>query len=318
VVDRRDVELLMVLQYDFPLSPNPYEYVGRRLGMSEEEVLERARRLLELGFLKRVGAYVNYRSEGLISALIGAEVRDDVMEEVLSELRRDHRVTHCYERDHEVYNMWFVVRARGVEELKKYVELLGAYGVRDCLVLLSKRTCKLSVRFDLWRGISWSPPQLAPERVPTIDELGIGREFVDYLRRLPLEPRPYLRLAESTGVSEEHIVGKIKELIESGVLRDFGAALDGEKLGFNHNAMVLMKVSEPLEACRRLALEVPEATHVVLRETLVGSWDYNIYVMVHSREKSAIDEVVDRIWALAKPLDYVVLYSRRNLKFVVR
>ena len=44
-LDSVDRQLLDIIQTDFPLSPRPYAELGQRLGLNEQEVLDRVRDL---------------------------------------------------------------------------------------------------------------------------------------------------------------------------------------------------------------------------------------------------------------------------------
>jgi len=88
-MDAGDVDLLMEVQYDFPLAERPYEVVGERMGVDEGWVIERLRELVKAGILKRIGAILNYRSRGLEAALVGMAAPEGMIEEVAAAVNRD-------------------------------------------------------------------------------------------------------------------------------------------------------------------------------------------------------------------------------------
>jgi len=302
-MERLDVDLLMELQYRYPLVPEPYKEIAERLKTTEDDVIRRIARLQ--GIIKRIGAYVSFRAVGKVSALVAARVHD--INSISERLKLDEDVSHCYERDH-YFNLWYVIKSRSKEELTRKVEeqLMGC----EYVVLHSKRTYKLSVKFDLVEGISRSPPELLPEKVPKLE--GMER-FLAMIRRFPLSRRPFREIGSSLGISEEDVIRTLEKLISVGAVRDVGAALDGDLLGFSHNCMLLIHSDMADEICRRIALEVPEATHVVLRETPRG-WRYNCYAMVHSRSRERIDYVVSEIVSRLSLDEFLPVMSRRNLK----
>jgi len=64
-----EVRALMELQYSFAFwLPDPYAEASARLGVGEDELLKALSGLRERGVLKRVGFYVNYRSQGAEAA----------------------------------------------------------------------------------------------------------------------------------------------------------------------------------------------------------------------------------------------------------
>mgnify|MGYP001772591511 CR=1 FL=1 len=302
-MDKLDVDLLMELQYRYPLVPEPYKEIAERLKTTEEDVL---RRIIKLqGVIKRIGAYVSFRAVGKTSALVAARV-DDV-NRVLESLRSDDDVSHCYEREH-YFNLWYVIKSRNKEELVEKVDKqLRGY---EHLILYSKRTYKLSVKFDLIEGISRSPPEVLPERIPRLEG---NEKFLSMIRRFPLSRRPFRDIGLSLGMNEDDVIDLLERLISIGAVRDVGAALDGDLIGFSQNCMLLISSDEPDKVCRRIALEIPEATHVVLRET-PKEWKYNCYAVFHSRDKEKAEEIISAVVSNLSLDEFLPVMSRRNLK----
>ncbi|MCD6348196.1 MAG: Lrp/AsnC family transcriptional regulator [Candidatus Korarchaeota archaeon] len=279
------VELLMKLQYEFPLDERPFTKVAEELGMSVDGLMGKVRRLKVEGVLKRIGFYVNYRSVGRFTALAAFASRGR-----WRELDREIglEVTHSYVRDHPKYDLWVVVKGSSREEVVRELERVSRkFGV-EYLLLPSKRVLRLSVKYDLLRGISraasWDKVNPNP---PAPEEVGVSREVIWRLRSLPLEVRPYKELASITGCTEGSFVDLIREMLRMGILGDPGAALDGRKIGFHVNGMSLMKDCGPL-------LERKEFTHVVERET-PEDWPYPCYGMVHSTNRRVILDVLEEL-----------------------
>lgn len=107
-LDRNDKLLINHLQGGFPLSSRPYQEIGEALGMSEEEVIERLRRLLEEGFLTRLGAILSAPHLGGARTLAAMQVPPDRVDEVAAAINRHPEISHNYERHHRT-NVWFVV-----------------------------------------------------------------------------------------------------------------------------------------------------------------------------------------------------------------
>ncbi len=307
-----DVNILMEAQYRFPVTPEPFRDMAEALGMDEEQLLGSLRRLKELRVVKRIGYYLNYRSQRRVAALVALRVPGPSLEAFKQLTRSDRDVTHSYLRDHPWYNVWIVVKKDSRGELEGYVEELARrVGAEDYAVLYGKRTYKLSVKFDLRRGVSWSLQGRLPEKVPSIEDLGIPMALVMDLRRgLPLKPRPYEEIASRYGLGVEELLGLVEELLAKGVLGDPGAALDGEKLGFRSNAMVVLPCED---CCEWVASNAAEATHVVLRETVPGKWEYPCYFMVHARRRDTALEVAHRV-SESLGVEASPIFSLENLK----
>ncbi|RUM87613.1 MAG: Lrp/AsnC family transcriptional regulator [Thermodesulfatator sp.] len=89
---------------------------------------------------------------------------------------------------------------------------------------------------------------------------------------LPLESRPFARLGEELGLSEEEVLALLRNLKERGILRHLGASPDSRRLGF---VTTLAAVSVPppkaQEVARRIATH-PEVTHCYLRRHRLNIW----------------------------------------------
>ncbi|BCU67274.1 AsnC family transcriptional regulator [Sulfolobales archaeon HS-7] len=310
-----DKELLMELQYHFPLHERPYLLISEKIGLSEKDVVNRIKYYVDHEVVKRVGMYINYRSKGMTAALVAAKLGPEKIESFRRKALGIREITHNFVRDHPEYNIWFVIKAKSKEELDdKIKELMETSEAHDYVILYSKKNLKLVVKYDIFKGVSWGEYEDLPEEIPTANELGISNEFLKYLSLpLPLGPRPFINLASKFGITETEIIDMISELKKKGVIKDYGATLNGEKVGITENAMVLIKAKDLEEACYRIAKNVKEATHVVLRESN-KPWDYLCYCMIHARSKEIIDVVAEKVFRVAGADDYIKLYSLDNLK----
>jgi DNA-binding Lrp family transcriptional regulator len=104
-VDRR---LINALQGGFPVCERPYAEAAARLGLGENELIERLRRLLARGVLSRFGPM--YRAERLGGAVTLAALRVPAaeVERVAAAVNGFPEVAHHYEREHAL-NLWFVL-----------------------------------------------------------------------------------------------------------------------------------------------------------------------------------------------------------------
>ncbi|MHC1635218.1 MAG: siroheme decarboxylase subunit alpha [Candidatus Methanospirareceae archaeon] len=144
-------ELLQILQDDFPLERRPWAKIAEKLGISEDEVLERTRKLFEEGIIRRISPVLDARRVGLCaSTLIAMRVPEEKMEEVVNVVNKYENVTHNYEREHD-YNLWFTLLAPDEAELRRIVEeIKRKAGVSDVdiLDLPTNRYFKIDVRFQ--------------------------------------------------------------------------------------------------------------------------------------------------------------------------
>ncbi|MEZ4567573.1 MAG: Lrp/AsnC family transcriptional regulator [Desulfobacterales bacterium] len=61
---------------------------------------------------------------------------------------------------------------------------------------------------------------------------------------MPVEKRPYQVIAETIGTDEKTVLTTVRDLVDRGIIRRFGATLRHQKSGFTANAMVAWQVDE--------------------------------------------------------------------------
>ncbi|BAN90411.1 Lrp/AsnC family transcriptional regulator [Aeropyrum camini] len=316
LLGERDIDLLMELQYNFQISPDPIGDAARSVGLSPERAVERLKELAKAGIVKRIGFYYNYRAQGKTAALV-AFAAGEKYRELANLFRGDPDVTHNYLRDHPVYNVWIVIKRPTREELLRAVdEAARKVGVDGWIALFSRRTYKLSVKYDLREGISRSGRYWrVEEKPPRPEDLGVDPMLPRLVRVLHLNLNPYRHAADRLGITVDEVLSQVKLLLDKGVLMDPGLALDGHKAGFTENAMVVMEPEGSGEETCERAAELPYSTHVVLRESYPpGAWRHICYFMVHATSKDRINMVLEEAREKCRPRDAMAIFSLEDLK----
>jgi DNA-binding Lrp family transcriptional regulator len=313
--DEKTLKLIMELEYNFPFSERPFQIIAERLGLREEEIVYKVKELIDNEVVKRIGMYVSFRAKGMESALVAAQISLDNLEKFRKIALGIKELTHNYIRNHPKYNVWYVIKAENREKLNENIKkLMDEVNCKDYVILYSKKSLKLSVKYDVIRGISYSENTEIHERIPTAEELGIPKELLKELSYpLTVSERPFSKIAEKFNMSESELVELIKELYEKGVIKDYGATVNGEKIGITENAMMLINSDDIESSCYSLAKDLREATHVVLRES-DKRWDYLCYAMIHARNKQLIFETAKKAAKITNAKSYMLLFSLENLK----
>ena len=134
---------------------------------------------------------------------------------------------------------------------------------------------------------------------------------------LPLAARPYQRLAEQIGSVESHVLEQIQRWQEEGLFRRFGLVLKHRALGFRANAMLVMDIPDAQvdEVGRRLG----QAAGVNLcyqRPRRLPQWPYNLFCMVHGREREQVCQLIERLLADngLSDIPHQLLFSTRAFK----
>ena len=134
---------------------------------------------------------------------------------------------------------------------------------------------------------------------------------------LPLVPRPYAQVADSLAISQEELLGRLRDMLTDGRIRRIGAVPNHYALGYTANAMSVWDVAD--EAVTELGAHVgalPFVTHCYRRPRRLPQWRYNLFAMVHGRSRAETQEKIERVREVlgdaARAGD--VLYSVRILK----
>ena len=107
-LDSLDRKLLNIIQADFPLVPEPYREIGEALGITEDDVIDRIRTMLDSGLIRRLGGIFDSRKLGYQGALCAVKADRDSIDQVAALINSFPGVTHNYLREH-AYNVWFTV-----------------------------------------------------------------------------------------------------------------------------------------------------------------------------------------------------------------
>lgn len=148
MLDPIDQALVKALQENLPFEENPYEAMGKTLGISEDEVVERLRNLKDSNKLKRIGAILRHQKSGYTrNAMVVFQAAEAIAGIIGKELAASSLVSHCYERipcDRWPYNLYAMVHSRNENEIEAFVESIvekyeiGAYKILHSVKELKK------------------------------------------------------------------------------------------------------------------------------------------------------------------------------------
>ncbi len=321
-----EFRLLNDWQRGFPLTPRPYAELAARLGCDEATVLERLASLKERGHVSRVGAVFRPHVLGW-STLAAVACPAERLEEVARVIDAFPEVNHNYEREH-AYNLWFVAAAPSRERVAEVLaEIHRRTGLKP-LDLPMLADYHIDLGFELGgRQPRRSPHQDAAGSPVDVAVLRQRLESADYAvataleNGLELASRPYAPLAARCGMNEAAFIARLGRLLELSVIRRFGVVVRHRELGYTANAMVVWDIPDGRVAeVGRLLAAQPGVTLCYQRPRRLPDWPYNLFSMVHGRDRDAVLEQVAQLRELlrgALGLDEVAcrpLVSRRRFK----
>jgi DNA-binding Lrp family transcriptional regulator len=148
-MDAIDKKILNIIQKEFPVVVEPFKAVAEKVGISEDEVLERISRLKQEGIIRRIGAVFDSKKMGFVSTLCAARVPKRKLKAFVEVVNSYPGVTHNYRRNHE-YNVWFTFVAPDEGTLEKSLaEIRERTGVIDIISMPAVRTFKIDATFEL-------------------------------------------------------------------------------------------------------------------------------------------------------------------------
>ena len=148
-MDDIDRTIINEIQSDFPITPRPFQELGKRLSLSEDEILARVKRLKEDGVIRRIGGNFNSKKLNFTSTLCAAKVPEDKIDEFVEAVNRYPGVTHNYLRNHE-YNVWFTFIAENMTLIENSInEISASTGVMEIRNLPAVRMFKIKVDFEV-------------------------------------------------------------------------------------------------------------------------------------------------------------------------
>ena len=125
---------------------------------------------------------------------------------------------------------------------------------------------------------------------------------------------PYKEIAEALNMNEDELLRKIKTYNECGILKRIGTILYHRNAGFKANAMVVWKIDEHnLDYVGKYMNFISQVSHCYERKPC-ASWDYNLYTMIHEKNRESCNEIIERIANTIGCTNYKILYSTRELK----
>ena len=134
---------------------------------------------------------------------------------------------------------------------------------------------------------------------------------------LPLVARPYAALGERIGLGEGEVIELLRNMQEDGRIKRFGLIVRHHELGYRANAMTVWDIDDArVDEVGRCFGGFDFVTLCYQRPRRLPDWPYNLFCMVHGRERAAVLEQVEELartcGAAAAARD--VLFSTRRFK----
>lgn len=155
MITENDKSIIRELQKNLPLVSRPYHEVAQRLGITEEELLDRIKFMKKEGYIRRIGAALRHREMGIeANAMIVWKVPEEDCERIGKKIASYPEVTHCYQRPTKKdwdFNIFAMVHFHTREECEqmanKISNSIGDYPYQ--LLFSTEELKKISMKYFL-------------------------------------------------------------------------------------------------------------------------------------------------------------------------
>ncbi|MBU0654989.1 MAG: Lrp/AsnC family transcriptional regulator [Gammaproteobacteria bacterium] len=315
-----EARLLNDYQRDFPLTPQPFARIAEQLETQAATVITCLQKLQQQGAVSRVGPVFRPNRIGA-STLAALSAPGAELERVAGIVSARPEVNHNYEREH-TFNLWFVVTAEDQERLQAVLDSIGRdTGYKPISLPLVKE-----YHIDLGFGLGGNAGRGRMQYAPTSDISGRGvlhtpsldDPLIEAIQSgLPLVERPYLEIGKQVGMAEQEVIQCIAEMQAAGVIKRLGVVVRHHELGYRANAMLVWDVPDALvdEVGQRLS-GVDCVTLCYQRPRVLPVWPYNLFTMIHGKDRHEVLACIDDIAAKLELGDIPrhVLFSTRRFK----
>jgi DNA-binding Lrp family transcriptional regulator len=136
-------KIIASIQQDMPVVERPYREIARRIGLTEDILLETLHRLCARGIIRRFGATLRHQRTGYRANAMAAwrvpEIRIEAVGKTMASFRQ---VSHCYRRDPTPqwpYNLYTMIHAEDEAACRETARRMAAAAAVDDYVLLFSR-----------------------------------------------------------------------------------------------------------------------------------------------------------------------------------
>lgn len=135
------------LQKDLEITDRPFLESAQRLGITEEQLLEKIKQYEDTGIMRRFAAILRHREVGFTAnGMIVWKVPEGRIEEVGSKLGAFPQISHCYQRpvyQDWPYNVFSMVHCKSIQDAEEMArEIQKQVSVDEYKILFSSREFK--------------------------------------------------------------------------------------------------------------------------------------------------------------------------------
>ena len=140
-------KIIASIQEDIAVTDRPYLDIAKKLGISEDALLESLQSLCSRGFIRRFGATLRHQKTGFTANAMAAwQVGEDRIDEVGNKMASFRQVSHCYRRNPTEgwpYNLYTMIHANDEAACRQTARKMSQVAsVKNYTLLFSRRELK--------------------------------------------------------------------------------------------------------------------------------------------------------------------------------
>ena len=302
-----DRQLINRFQGGVDLSDRPFQQMARLVDSDESEVMDAVQRLLDDGWLSRFGPLYNAERLGGSLALAAMAVPEAEFDEVVEQVNALPEVAHNYRRDHWL-NMWFVLATDSSESMASIISYIEGVTLLRVYAFPKEEEFYLGLWFEIGKDGCFTTRSIPAGRScgsHRLDELD-RRIIAETQAGLPVSHDPCEQVAERIGCWPSEVIERMNGMQEKGVIRRTGLVPNHYRLGFRGNGMTVWNIPDDQlrEAGQRLG-SLDYVSHCYSRPRHLPDWPYNLFAMVHGRDRDDVKEKLTEMGRVLKPFHRV-------------
>ncbi|MBI3996344.1 MAG: Lrp/AsnC family transcriptional regulator [Candidatus Omnitrophica bacterium] len=319
-LDDLDKALLTEAQKRFPLDHRPFQVLGEKLGISEQQCLDRVTRLKTQQVLRQISAIFDARALGYQHTLAAMRVEPSRVDAAAQTINQHPGVSHTYQRS-DPFNLWFSVAVPPTDSLEQVIRILHAQAkVEETIMLPIARIYKVGMKLDL----TGQEPSLENQEEIYNDQRHLAskpplsEQDIRCIRvlqeELPLLEMPFTVLAEQAETTEQELFAWARRAEHFGYMRRFAAILHHRNAGFLANALVVWQVPADQVPVVGEQIALFRAISHCYECPVYPNWPYALFTMIHAPTHEACMEIVKQIEERVGPLPHKNLFSTKEYK----
>lgn len=310
-IDLKDKKILYELDGN---SRQPNKKIGRKVGLSEQVVGNRIKRLIDLRIIEYFYVKTNPSVLGYMHIKIYLRLHNITKqkeEELLQDLN-NHKNIYWLSSLRGKYDLVASIYVKNVADFsKKYEELFGKWGnyILERNVLVLERAFTYTKAYLV-------PQQKSEEVVYSMGEeksVELDEIDINILKTLNKEGRkPLIEIAKQLHVSSDTVRYRINNLKKNGVITGFGVKIDYRKLNNNYH-LIFLKLQN-MDQKRYVKLESLAKLNENVTIFIKTIGDHDIELEVETTNNKELDKLIKtlRDHFVSEIKDYEILEVTRE------